>query len=321
MITPASIDRRKASPNNESGSLLSTVAQSVTTRLRQILFVPPAPLVWTQHLDLFAARALDVETTQTLSSEQLGRGLADGTWDIGIAVVDNVIAWNDERRANLRIVAQLERSTVMAFCGLPRYRSLVEAAAQPIAVDSTTNGFVLVLYRALARAGIDWRACRFDAVGGVRQRFEALESGHAAATILVPPFIERALAAGFTKLWSGDEIAPAYPGVVVAARADWLDANGEVVAQYLRALLAANAWAADPVNRDAAVAALVAARYSDSAAERLVRDVVPGLAPAREGWDEVVALRRECGLLRGPEPCADDVIDDGPLARAGAAGK
>ena len=223
------------------------VAHSVTTRLRQILFVPPAPLVWTRHLDLFAARALDVETTQTLSSDQLGQGLADGTWDIGIAVVDNVIAWNDERRANLRIVAQLERSTVMAFCGLPRFRSLAEAAAQPIAVDSTTNGFVLVLYRALARAGIDWRACRFDAVGGVRQRFEALESGHAAATILVPPFIERALAAGFTQLWSGDEIAPAYPGVVVAARADWLDANGEAVAQYLGALLAANAWAADPV--------------------------------------------------------------------------
>ena len=289
------------------------------TRLRQILFVPPAPLVWAQHRGLFAAHAIELETTQTLSSDQLGRGLADGTWDIGIAVVDNVIAWNAEHRADLRIAAQLERSTVMAFCGLPRYRSLAEAAAEPMAVDSTTNGFVLVLYRALARAGIDWRACRFDPVGGVRQRFEALERGSAAATILVPPFIERALAAGFTKLWSGDEIAPAYPGVVVAARADWLRANAAAAERYLRALLEATAWAATPANRDEAAAALVGARYSEAAAGRLVRDIVPGLLPARDGWDEVVALRRECGLLREPEPRAQDVIDS-VLLRAAAAG-
>lgn len=291
------------------------------TRLRQILFVPPAPLVWARHLDLFATHGIDVETTQTLSSDQLGQGLADGTWDIGIAVVDNVIAWNDERRANLRIIAQLERSTVMAFCGLQRYRSLAEAAADPIAVDSTTNGFVLVLYRALARAGIDWRACRFDPVGGVRQRYEALERGSAAATILVPPFIDRALEAGFTKLWSGDQVAPAYPGVVVAARGDWLGAHGDEAARYLGALLDANAWAATPANRDAAVAALVEGRYSDTAARRLVRDVVAGLVPARDGWDEVVALRRECGLLQQPEPRAQDVIDDSLLARAAAAEK
>lgn len=290
----------------------------MTKRLRQILFVPPAPLVWAQQSNLFAAHGVDVDTTQTLSSDQLGQGLADGTWDVGIAVMDNVIAWNHERRADLRIVAQLERSTVMAFCGLARYHSLAEAAAQPIAVDSTTNGFVLVLYRALARAGIDWRTCRFDAVGGVRQRFEALEAGTAASTILVPPFIDRALAAGFTKLWSGDEIAPAYPGVVVTARRSYLQENAETVVRYLRALLAANAWAADARHRDAAIAALVAARYSDAAAERLVRDPVPGLAPARDGFDEVIALRRECGLLGQPEPRAGDVIDTGPLARAAA---
>src|SRR4051794_7741818 len=107
-------------------------------RVRQILFVPPAPLVWAAHLGLFAASGLHVETTQTRSSDQLGQGLAEGAFDVGIAVVDNVIAWNDERRADLRIIAQLERTTVMAFVGLARYRSLAEAAAQRIAVDSTT---------------------------------------------------------------------------------------------------------------------------------------------------------------------------------------
>jgi ABC-type nitrate/sulfonate/bicarbonate transport system substrate-binding protein len=290
-------------------------------RIRQILFVPPAPLVWAAHLGLFADAGLEVETTQTLSSDQLGQGLAERAFDVGIAVVDNVIAWNDERGADLRIVAQLERTTVMAFVGLPRFRSLADAAAEPIAVDSTTNGFVLVLYRALAQAGIDWKTCRFDAVGGVRQRYEALAQGNAAATILVPPFIERALDAGFTRLWSGDEIAPAYPGVVVAARAAWLRDHADAASRYLRALLQANSWASQAENHDAAVAALVASRYPEQAAVRLVRDIVPGLAPARGGWDEIVALRRECGLLKAPEPRAEDVIDETALAAASANNK
>lgn len=285
-------------------------------KIRQILFVPPAPLVWAAHRDGFAEAGVDVETTQTLSSDQIGQGLADGTWDIGIGVMDNVIAWNAERGAGLQIIAQLERSMVMQFFAVPQYTTLADAAAHVIAVDATSNGFVLVLYRALARAGIDWRQCRFDPVGGVRHRFEAMEAGKAAATILVPPFSDMARAKGFKALWDGKEIAPAYPGVVVAARAAWLAQNGDAVIRYLRALTRANAWAMRPENTQAARAALVAARYAEAAAERLVRDAVPELRPSRAGWDETVALRRECGLLPTPEPRAESVINTQPLERA-----
>ncbi|MGQ0650747.1 MAG: ABC transporter substrate-binding protein [Betaproteobacteria bacterium] len=271
--------------------------------IKQILFVPPAPIVWAQSQGLFARHGVKVDTTQTLSSDQLGQGLADGTWDVGVGVVDNIIAWNDERKAGLQIIAQLERTNIMAFCATQSFDVLND----PVAVDATTNGFVLVLYRALARAGIDRHKVKYDAVGGVRQRFEALAAGKAAATILVPPFIDMALDKGFRKLWDGAEIAPAYPGVVVGARAAWLRENEDAARGYMRALLEANDWA--PKNPDAAVAALVAARYSEPAAKRLVRDVVSKLEPSLAGWNEVVALRRECGLLPKPEPRAEDVID------------
>jgi ABC-type nitrate/sulfonate/bicarbonate transport system substrate-binding protein len=221
-------------------------------RVRQILFVPPAPLVWAQHLALFERHGVDVETTQTASSDQLGQGLADGTWDIGIGVVDNVLAWNEAFRANLRILAQLERTTIMSFCAVTSHASLADAASGPIAVDATTNGFVLVLYRALTRAGIDWRTCRFEKVGGVRQRFEALVAGTVDATILVPPFIDMAVGKGFRVLWTGQEIAPAYPGVVTAARVEWLAQNEPAALGYLRALLEANRWAAMPANAESA---------------------------------------------------------------------
>ncbi len=287
------------------------------TPIRQILFVPPAPLVWANHIGAFAARGVAVETTQTLSSDQIGQGLAEGTWDLGIGVVDNVIAWNTERGTDLKIIAQFERSTVMRFLCVPSYSTVTDAAANVIAVDSASNGFVLVLYRALARAGIDWRKCRFDRVGGVRQRFEAMQAGKAAAAILVPPFDGMARAQGFKQLWDGAEIAPHYPGVVAAVRAQWLRENEAAARAYVDALRDANEWAARPENNAAARAALVAARYSEEAAERLARDRVPGLQPSRQGWDEVVALRRECGLLPSPAPRWDDVVDARFLAAAG----
>jgi ABC-type nitrate/sulfonate/bicarbonate transport system substrate-binding protein len=288
-------------------------------RIRQILFVPPAPLVWALHRGLFAHHGVELETTQTASSEQMGQGLAAGTSDIGIAVVDNVIAWNADLRANLQILAQLERSTIMAFCAVQRHRSLADAAAEAIAVDATSNGFVLVLYRALAQAGIDWRTCRFDKVGGVRQRFEALSAGTTASTILVPPFIDMAVAQGFHVLWSGAAIAPRYPGVVLAAGADWVAANDAAALAYVRALLEANRWAALPANADAAVAALVAARYSEDAARQLVARTVPDLQLDPQGWDEVVALRAENGLLAQPAPDPARVIEKSLLDRASAA--
>ena len=283
-------------------------------QIKQILFVPPAPIVWAEHLRLFARHGVAVETTQTLSSDHLGQGLADGTWDVGVGVVDNVIAWNDERKAGLQIMAQLERSMIMAFCAVQKFASLADAASDTIAVDATTNGFVLVLYRALSRAGIDWRKCRYELVGGVRHRFDALMAGQAASTILVPPFIDMALAKGFRKLWDGADIAPAYPGVVVAARAAWLRDNEDTALSYLRALREANQWAT--ANPTEAAAALVAARYTESAAQRLVREAALGLDVSPAGWDEVVALRRDCGLLPVPEPNAAEVINRALLAKA-----
>jgi len=287
-------------------------------KIRQILFVPPAPLVWAEHLGAYKRFGVEVETTPTLSSDQIGQGLADGAWDIGLGAFDNVIAWNGERGAGLVIAAQLDRTVVMRFCCIPAYAGLADAAANAIAVDSATNGFVLVLYRALARAGIDRKKCRFEPVGGVRQRFEAMKAGKAAAAILVPPFDDMARAAGFKVLWKGEDIVPDYPGIAVAARAGWIDENAETMTRYLAALLFANAWAAEPANAAAARSALLAARYSEPAAERLVREIVPGLRPSLAGWNEVVALRRECGLLPHPAPVAERVIDTRPLARAAA---
>lgn len=291
-----------------------------TSPIRQILFVPPAPIVWAEHLGLFASEGLTVETTRTISSDQIGRGLADGSFDVGIGVVDNVVAWNAGYGAGLRILAQLERSQPMAFCARPGVASLAEAARGAIAVDATSNGFVLVLYRALAAAGIDRASCDFRKVGGVRERFEALSAGKVSATMLVPPFIDMAVSNGCVRIFDGAQVAPAYPGAVATARGAWTGANRQPSLAYLRALQRANDWAMDADNGAAATAALVGARYSADAAARLVQNAVPGLQPSRPGWDETIGLRREVGLLDTEPPRFEDIADLELLASARVAG-
>lgn len=284
------------------------------TLLRLIQFVPPAPLVWAQASGAFARFGVTVEVTQTTSSDEIGIGLAEGRYDAGIGVADNAIGWSVERGTDLVIAAQLERRMEMRFCAAPDLPTLAAAAAKPIAVDATTNGFVLVLYRALARAGLEREACRFDMVGGVRHRFDALMDGRATSTILVPPFDAMAEAKGYRVLWDVRELAPEYPGVVVVVRRDV--AARDAVVRALAAMVAANGSASLPANRAAAHEALVAARYSDAAAARLIATAVEGLRPVPAGIAESIALRAECGLPPTPPPDPDRLVDLSFLAEA-----
>jgi ABC-type nitrate/sulfonate/bicarbonate transport system substrate-binding protein len=288
----------------------------LTETIRQILFVPPAPLAWLPRVGGFESEDLSVETTQTASSDEMGQGLADGRWDIGIAVVDNVIAWNAAYGADAQIIAQLERHIDLRFVAPVADRTMADVARHPIAVDATSNGFVLVLYRALAREGIDWRSCVFEPLGGVRHRFEALMEGRARATILIPPFDTMAQAKGFHTLWTRETMAPRYPGMVVAARRKWLAERPDAAVRYLRALLRAQAWALDPANRENAVAVLKASRYPDEMAARLIAEPVTDLQPAHDGWQETMDLRREAGLQIAPEPAPAQAIDLTPLQQA-----
>lgn len=273
--------------------------------LRQIHFIPPAPFLWAERIGAFARHGVTVEAVQTASSDEMGDALRSGVRDVGIGVMDNAVGWGDA----LVVVAQLEARLPMRFMAAPHIATLAEAATEPIAVDATANGFVLVLYRALARAGIRREDCTFVELGGVRQRWEALEAGHAASTILVPPFDAMAEARGFRVLWDGADLVPDYPGVVAIAPRD--PARAEATRRYLRALTEANAWAADPANRWEAVVALTAARHSPEAAGRLVAEAVPGLRPSAAGVAETLALRAECGLPgRAPSEVTDTRLLD-----------
>jgi len=279
------------------------------SQIRQIQFVAPASVVWAQNSGFFNKVSLSVLESHTKSSSEIGSGLARGEWDIGICVMDNVIGWNDLYDSDLIMLAQVERITELSFVGAAGVHTLEGAMAKPISVDATTNGFVLVLYRALAKIGVDWRTCEFLEVGGVKQRFDSLLAGQTHSTILVPPFDLMAIEKGYNVLWQGSEVAPHYPGQVVVARRRWATENREIVVKYLQALLAATRWALLLENRESAKQVLLSAGYSEAEAMRKFQLASPELEVLSQGWEEVVNLRKESGLLPQPKPNLKDVSD------------
>jgi hypothetical protein len=115
-------------------------------------------------------------------------------------------------------------------------------------------------------------------------------------------------------LWDVRELAPEYPGVVVVVRRHV--AARDALVRALAAMVAANGFASLPANRVAAHEALVAARYSDAAAARLIATAVEGLRPVPAGIAESIALRAECGLPPTPPPDPDRLVDLSFLAEA-----
>src|SRR5437764_8146750 len=57
----------------------------------------------------FAAEGLDVEITLTPNSTVLMRGIGEGTWEVGSAAFDNVLAWSG-RDGGPPIIGVLQRS-------------------------------------------------------------------------------------------------------------------------------------------------------------------------------------------------------------------
>jgi hypothetical protein len=146
----------------------------------------------------------------------------------------------------------------------------------------------------LAEEGKDYF---FEEIGADRVR--ALREGRYVASMLNTG-AERGLAdQGFYILDSIKHIYTNY-AIMAAVRRQWADEHPDLVVRYLRAHLRALLWIEDPAN---AVAA------SDLGARPSGQRLNAPPAFAWEGLREMMAVRRDAGLLRGavdPHRFADD---------------
>ena len=119
------------------------------------------PIWAAQERGEFAKNGIRVALTPTPSSVFLMTGLIEGKFDIGLAAIDNMVAYQ-EGRGEAKVESEID---LVAIRGINNgFNSLMVAShvkdvadlkGRKVSVDAATTGFAFVLYDVLRRNGLN----------------------------------------------------------------------------------------------------------------------------------------------------------------------
>ncbi|NDP42171.1 MAG: ABC transporter substrate-binding protein [Aromatoleum sp.] len=239
--------------------------------------------VWAaQRQGYFETQGVAVQMTYTPSSGFLVAGLLDGKFDIGLALVDNLFAYQ-EGQGEAKIP---DNPDLFAFMGsdggflsvvaAPAVKSFADLKGKTLSVDAMTTGAAFVLREVAARNGLGEGDAMYVRAGGTANRYRDLLAGKHEATLLRTPFELLAQNRGFRQIATAETLGP-YQGTAGIARRSWAREHEAALVGFLRAYKAAMDWLYDRANRDVVEALLVAN----------IRDMTPALA--KQSYDLLLA--------------------------------
>jgi ABC-type nitrate/sulfonate/bicarbonate transport system substrate-binding protein len=229
------------------------------------------PLYVAQALGLFEREGIDVQVTLTGSSVKQQEALIAGRFDVGFQQADHVVR-AVERGSDLFVFMPHGHAPDLSLVAARGTSSARELRGRPIAVDGARTGYALLLRRLLREEGLEDADIAFTEFGGSQERFDAVKSGAAAASLLNPPFDAKLVAEGCVVLARLAERYPSYPGSVMAARRSWARDHADDVVAFIRAHDAAYRWLQDPAHAAQALEILPAhLRIARPAADRALR--------------------------------------------------
>jgi ABC-type nitrate/sulfonate/bicarbonate transport system substrate-binding protein len=239
--------------------------------------------VWAaQRQGFFEANGVSVQLTYTPTSVYLITKVLDGTFDIALGGMDNVVAYQ-EGQGEAKIP---DNPDLFAFLGgddgfasivaVPGVKSFGELKGRTVSVDAMTTGYAFMVRELLARNGLAETDVSFVRAGGTANRYRDLMAGKQDATLLRTPFELLARERGFNQLATGQSLG-AYQGTVGMARRSWARDHEVAMVGFLRAYRAGTDWLYDRANREIVEALLVAN----------IRDMTPPLA--KRSYDLLLA--------------------------------
>ena len=289
------------------------------TKIGLITFGESAAIALARAGGLFEAQGLEVEVTRTPSSTEQMRGLIQDRWQIASTAFDNVLAWSEREGPEVVAVARASAGVNLPVYVRPEIQTWDDLRGKALAVDAVDTAYGLVLRRMLQEHGLELdRDYTFVPAGATGYRLESMEKGETFAGVLNPPWNARAEEAGMRLFARHSDVVPGYPGGVFAVSRPWGEANRGIVVGFLRALLDAARWAADP-SRQSAAASLIASA-SDITEERAARTLndVPDLRPEPESFAIPLEIRLRFNLTPPHGPDIASYLDHSYLEEAQA---
>ncbi|QFZ85070.1 ABC transporter substrate-binding protein [Variovorax paradoxus] len=273
----------------------------MSSTLRLLWFVPSPVALAADAWGLTPGVSLQAERNP--SSDAQFEALASGRADAVLTAIDNVMDWNlRDGPQDFCVVAQLERTTPLTVIGQRGRDRLEDLRGATILVDAPRNGFIVALRAMLADAGIEPDDYALEPVGGVKERHDAIVSGHGDATLLGPPFDAMALDAGLSRVATVQERYPTFPGQGLVVSAGALERLRPTLSAWLQGLDKARWRMSD--DPEGARQILALAGFSAPVVDAMLRGTPASLRPDRDGIELLIQQRRRCGL-----PGADTTYD------------
>jgi ABC-type nitrate/sulfonate/bicarbonate transport system substrate-binding protein len=278
------------------------------------------PLYVAQALKLFEREGVTVDVTVTRSSVKQLEEVIAGRYDIGFQQADHVVR-AVEQGSDLFIFMANGHAPAVTLVAAPDVKRIADLKGQVIGVDGANTGYALLLWRLLRENGLRKTDYEVREFGGSQERFEALKSGAAGASLLNSPFDRRLQADGYNILGALNTFFPKYPGSIAATRRSWAQRNPEALVGFIRAMTAGYEWLRDPAHKAQALEIFpkrldIDAKAADAALERFASRPRPQMSA--EGLSQVVETVWEGEGRTGVQGRADKYMDLTYLARAGS---
>lgn len=269
------------------------------------------PLYVATEKQLFEQAGIHVEVTLTGSSVMQLERLIDGGFDIGFQQSDHVVR-GVEHGSDLFIFMAQGHAPDLSLVVAQGIKKFADLQGKVIAVDGARTGYAPLLRKLLAENGLGDGDYEYREFGGSQERFEALKSGAAAASLLNPPFDRNLQVAGFGSLGSINDFFPHYPGSIAATRRAWAQRNEKQLIAFIRGFNAGYAWLQEAVNKAEAIRLLpsrlnIGAEAAAKAFDRFATRPRPQLSSA--GLRQVIDVVWDAEGFKPPRGAPETYLD------------
>ena len=212
------------------------------------------PLWLAQKMGYFEREGLDVQIVVMRGTPITLQALATESIYVANVGTDGVIGAVD-RGLDFAMVGSLLNNLSMSLVAAKPYKTFEDLRGKTIGSQTITTGTGFALRLVLRAHGLEYpRDYQILNIGGVTDRYVALQSGQIAATPLSVPLDIDAKQKGFNVIGYFADDLPNYFLNPYTVKRSWAEKNRPLVVRYMKAIAQTHRWLFD--NRDAACAYL-----------------------------------------------------------------
>ena len=208
------------------------------------------PLWLAQKLGFYEREGLDVQVVVMRGTPITIQALTTESIYVANAGTDGIIGAVD-RGLDLAMIGSLLNNLSMSLVAAKPYKTFEDLRGKTIGSQTITTGTGFALRLVLRAHGLEYpRDYQILNVGGVSDRYVALQSGQIAATPLSVPLDISAKQQGFNVLGYFADDVPNYFLNPYTVKRSWAEKNRPLVVRFMKAIALTHRWLFD--NRDAA---------------------------------------------------------------------